>query len=848
MPLATRLNGDTFRFVASVDGTSVQVNGAPVATLNRGQVHERIIAGPAQIVADQPILVAQYSNGTSYDGVTSDPFMMLIPPFEQFLSAYTVSTPATGFPINFVNVVAPTSAVGAITRDGAVVPASSFVPIGTSGFSGAQLTVGAGSHRLAGPAPFGVFVYGFASFDSYGYAGGMSLAPVARVATVTLTPEAETSMVGVERCVVAAVADQDGQPLEDVRVDFTVAGPHARTGFGATDGAGEVPFCYTGTTAGLDVITASVGSVSDTATKTWVSNQGPVAADQHVVTDEDTPVAVTLGATDPDGDPLTFTVVDVPAHGTLSGTPPDLTYAPAAEFGGADSFTFRASDGEVDSNLATVTIEVRAVNDAPVAEGQQVSTPEDTPLALVLGAVDIEGDALTYAIVEGPAHGTLSGTPPDVTYTPAAHFHGEDAFSFRANDGDADSNVAVVAVTVTPVNDAPTAADQALTTPEDVALPVTLGATDPDGDALAFTVVDVPAHGTLSGAPPDLVYTPAAHFHGEDRFTFKASDGQADSNLATVAITVTPVNDAPRADDQSVSTPEDTPLPVTLTAADVDGDVLAFTVVGAPAHGQLGGTPPLLTYTPGPNFNGVDHITFQAADGQAESNVATVTITVTPVDDPPVALDQSLATPEDTPLPVTLTAVEVDGDALAFTVVGGPTHGSLAGTPPSLVYTPDADYHGPDAIVFKANDGHSDSNLATVAITVTPVNDPPGCDAATVDAGTLWPPNHAMVDAQVLGVGDVDGDPVTVQATAVRQDEPVNGNGDGNTSPDATLSPLRVRRERSGQGDGRVYHVTFQGSDGRGGTCTGTVTVCVPHDQSPPTCGDGGPLFDSTQP
>jgi hypothetical protein len=311
---------------------------------------------------------------------------------------------------------------------------------------------------------------------------------------------------------------------------------------------------------------------------------------------------------------------------------------------------------------------------------------------------------------------------------------------------------------------------------------------------------------------------------------------------------VTPVNDAPRADDQSVSTPEDTPLPVTLTAADVDGDVLAFTVVGAPAHGQLGGTPPLLTYTPGPNFNGVDHITFQAADGQAESNVATVTITVTPVDDPPVALDQSLATPEDTPLPVTLTAVEVDGDALAFTVVGGPTHGSLAGTPPSLVYTPDPDYHGPDAIVFKANDGHSDSNLATVAITVTPVNDPPGCDAATVDAGTLWPPNHAMVDAQVLGVGDVDGDPVTVQATAVRQDEPVNGNGDGNTSPDATLSPLRVRRERSGQGDGRVYHVTFQGSDGRGGTCTGTVTVCVPHDQSPPTCGDGGPLFDSTQP
>jgi hypothetical protein len=106
-----------------------------------------------------------------------------------------------------------------------------------------------------------------------------------------------------------------------------------------------------------------------------------------------------------------------------------------------------------------------------------------------------------------------------------------------------------------------------------------------------------------------------------------------------------------------------------------------------------------------------------------------------------------------------------------------------------------------------------------------------------------------MVAVQVLGLEDVDGDTVAVQATSVFQDEPVNAEGDGNTSPDATVAPLQVRSERSGQGDGRVYHIGFRGADGQGGTCAGTVRLCVTHDQSPPvTCGDGGPLYDSTKP
>lgn len=271
MPLATRLNGDTFRFLASTDGTTVSVNGVVVATLNRGQLHERIIAGPAQITSDQPILVAQYSNGSSYDGVLSDPFMMLIPPFEQFLGAYTVTTPASGFRINFINVVAPSPAVGVITLDGVPIPAESFVPIGTSGFSGAQVAVSLGSHALAGPLPFGAFVYGFDAYDSYGYPGGMSLAPVVVVRHVAVAPKTATNRVGTEHCVTATVTDQNDNPVVGVRVDFNVTGANPTAGFGLTDSNGQARFCYTGANPGTDSIVASVGSISDTATKTWVT-------------------------------------------------------------------------------------------------------------------------------------------------------------------------------------------------------------------------------------------------------------------------------------------------------------------------------------------------------------------------------------------------------------------------------------------------------------------------------------------------------------------------------------------------------------------------------------------------
>lgn len=267
-PLATR-QGDTFRILAHEDGTDVSINGTSVATLAAGQFHETILNEASVIETSGPVLVAQYSNSTTYDGVTSDPFEMLVPPYEQFLANYTVTTPASGFSLNFINVVVPDAAVGQLMLDGAVVPASQFSPIGGSGFSGAQLAVDLGAHTLDASVPFGVFVYGFDRDDSYGYPGGLSLSPIAVVSDLKLTPNDAERIIGEQHCVTASVADQNGDPLESIRVDFTVTGANAQSNFAFTDTAGVAEYCYAGQAVGQDTILAVVGQVNATAQVTW---------------------------------------------------------------------------------------------------------------------------------------------------------------------------------------------------------------------------------------------------------------------------------------------------------------------------------------------------------------------------------------------------------------------------------------------------------------------------------------------------------------------------------------------------------------------------------------------------
>ena len=182
---------------------------------------------------------------------------------------------------------------------------------------------------------------------------------------------------------------------------------------------------------------------------------------------------------DPDGDPLTAVLVTGPSHGSVTvNANGSFSYTPAADYAGGDSFSYRASDGTLTSNVATVTLTVTAVNDAPTAAGDAYSTAEDTVLTVagpgVLGNdADPDGDPLTAVLVTGPSHGSLTvNANGSFSYTPAADYAGADSFSYRASDGTLTSNVATVTLTVTAVNDAPTAAGDAYSTAEDTVLTV----------------------------------------------------------------------------------------------------------------------------------------------------------------------------------------------------------------------------------------------------------------------------------------------------------------------------------------------------------------------------------------
>ena len=275
-------------------------------------------------------------------------------------------------------------------------------------------------------------------------------------------------------------------------------------------------------------------------------------------------------------------------------------------------------------------IPVTAVNHAPVARNQSVRTAEDKAKVIRLRATDADRNPLTYTIISGPAQGMLAGAPPRVTYTPNPNYYGPDTFTFRANDGKVDSNVAMVSIAVTSVNDAPTALNQNVTTHENTALAITLSGTDVEGNPLTYRIVSKPSRGKLTGSGSNQTYMPNINYRGPDRFTFKVNDGKAGSNIARVSITVMPMNHAPVAQDQSVTTYEDTAKAITLMAADVDGESLIYQIVAHPSHGALSGAPPSVTYTPTANYNGSDSFTFKANDGKKDSNIATISITVAP--------------------------------------------------------------------------------------------------------------------------------------------------------------------------------------------------------------------------
>ena len=281
-----------------------------------------------------------------------------------------------------------------------------------------------------------------------------------------------------------------------------------------------------------------LASASFSVTGAAMVNTAPTVLDSSVEVNEDGTASITLTGSDEEGDTLSFTVLSQPKNGTLSGTAPSLSYSPNANYSGSDSFSYKANDGVADSNTATVTITVNGINDNPEAANQDVEVNEDGTASITLTGSDEEEDTLSFTVLSQPKNGTLSGTAPTLSYSPNANYSGNDSFSYKANDGSADSNAATVTITVNGINDKPEVANQSVDVDEDGSVSITLSGSDEEGDTLSFTVLSQPKNGTLSGTAPSLSYSPNANYSGSDSFTFKANDGKADSNTATVTINV----------------------------------------------------------------------------------------------------------------------------------------------------------------------------------------------------------------------------------------------------------------------------------------------------------------------
>ena len=482
--------------------------------------------------------------------------------------------------------------------------------------------------------------------------------------------------------------------------------------------------------------------------------QPPTAPGGTIASIHDHDATGAFYATDPQGLPVTYSVVTQPAVGSLSFNNGWADFKPPAHWIGTASFTYTASNGQATSAPATVNIAV--TDNAPVASPVSFSGLHDRAINGYFQATDPDGDTLGYGFSQ-PANGTGTVTyngGGSFTYTPPAHWTGTATFTYTASDGILASNQGTVTINVT--DRAPVASNTTTSTLHDRAVNGYLQATDPDGDPIGYAIVSQPANGSvIYNGGGSYTYTPPAHWYGQTSFTYLASDGVLSSNVTTVTINVT--DQAPVASNVTLSTLHDHGTSGAFYATDPDPDTLGYGFT-QPAAGtgtvtsQVNGG---FTYTPPAHWVGTATFTYTASDGILSSS-ATVTVNVT--DRAPVANSLAVSGLHDHPITGYLQASDPDGDPLTFSTYGSPAGVVLNGS--TFTYTPPAYWTGTTSFQYAAYDGILYSDIKTVTITVT--------DRAPVVSNATLSVVHDRVLYASLGsyASDPDGDVLTFSPTA----------------------------------------------------------------------------------
>ncbi len=475
----------------------------------------------------------------------------------------------------------------------------------------------------------------------------------------------------------------------------------------------------------------------------------PVAVNQSETTLEEMLITITVNAEDPNTDPLDIIITDYPLNGSLNyvGTGLDIDYTPDTDFVGSDNFSYRVTDGIWESNRATVSISVGAVDDPPTVVSYSASLIEDHSLSIGLIASDMDtpDDELVIEIVDNPVKGVLevSRAFANVEYTALPDEFGADSFTYRAWDGNSYSELGTISITIAPVNDAPVITDIESATgsfviDENTSLAITVYADDVDGDELGFSIVSGPMDGeVVMDRDFGFTYYPDPGFADDDNIVVQVYElyGTLTSNMEDIEITVSNVNDIPVCEDLPRSVLEDAEeLEITLIGDDNDDDdVLSFPadMLSQPAHGTISINNEDVTYIPDSNYNGPDSFTYQVYDGTAYSGECTVSIDVIPVNDSPTVEEITFDNVDDGFI-FELEAEDIDGDPLELmflpldnednpmTVSGGSVE-FLGMTGDNVFqyqyftgfFVPDEDF-----ILYKASDGVEESEVELITFLI----------------------------------------------------------------------------------------------------------------------------------
>jgi len=616
---------------------------------------------------------------------------------------------------------------------------------------------------------------------------------------------------------------------------YDPAGAFESLGVGASE---NVTFTYT----------VSDGLLSDTQTVTITvtgANDGPVAVTAAITGDEDTTLTGTLAATDVDaGDTLTFAVAAAPAKGLLTiNANGGYSFNANGQFDGLDTgetevvnFTYSVTDLAGESVQKVATITVTGHNDAPVALTASIAADETTTVTGNLSASDVDGESLSFALVQGPDLGTLSiGTDGAYTFNPGAAFaslgNGQSQtlnFIYSVSDGTATVEK-TASIVVTGQNEAPVAVTVAVAAKEDASVSGNLAATDTDNDALTFALVEAPAKGTLSiGTDGSYTFDPAGAFESLKEgvseavtFTYSVSDGTSTAQQ-TATITVTGRNDGPVATAAVVAATETGTVSGQLQATDVDGDTLTFARVADTPLGSItiaaNGS---YTFNPGTAFAGLAagesqtvEFTYSVTDG-AVTTLQKGTVTVTGGNDAPVAVTSGIAAQEDAAVTGQLQATDADTASLTFALVAAPAKGTLTvNADGSYSFAPGGAFEALGAgqtealnFTYSVSDGTTTVNKAAT-ITVTGANDAPVAVTVAVAA------NEDTSVSGTLVATDADADASLAFAVVTA---PAKGTLTLNANGSYTYNPASAFE---GLDSGETENVTFTYS-----VSDGTVTV-----------------------